>query len=443
MDEVRNYDIEEEINLKKLILYVLRKWRLVLVVAVIFGLLVGGIKTAKGFLDLRDPEKVEESIRESDLALQNYETAKNQLTNQMAEYNRQLDDYQKYQDNSLYMKIDPYAVYKESVTYVVTTDYQILPNMTYQALNWMGPVLSAYTSVATSVSLKDLPPEGRENLSEEWDADSLEKLIRVETKTEDGKLMVTVSAESENRAKAIMKAVKERIEENRENVAQAAGEHNLTLISEKSEISVDQDIINYREQRLRNITSLREAADKALEKYNKLSKPENGALSPGNIVKNGVKFGILGTILGGLLAFGWFAVCFLMDGIVHDPETVRSRFQTKVLELGPDSDRNDVVLSVIAAGLEKTCEGKNVILIGSCKDADIQKIIDKLGEFEKNIRFSCVGNVLTAADAANELNNADIVMLAEQKEVSKIADIQRELELLRYLKKPVEGIIIF
>ena len=171
MDEFSNYEYEEEIDLKQLLVYVLRKWRVMLAAAVVLGLLLGGAKMAKGFLDLQDPEKVEESIKEAELAQENYDTAKAQLTNQMAEYNRQLDDYQRYAENSLYMKIDPYAVYKESVTYVVTTDYQILPNMTYQTLNWMGPVLSAYTSVATSVTLNDLPPEGQAGLSEEWDAD--------------------------------------------------------------------------------------------------------------------------------------------------------------------------------------------------------------------------------------------------------------------------------
>ena len=152
MDEFRNYEYEEEIDLKQLLVFVFRRWRTMLAAAVVLGLLLGGAKAAKGFIDLQDPEKVEESIKESELALQNYDTAKAQLTNQMAEYNRQIDDYQKYQDNSLYMKIDPYAVYKESITYVVTTDYQIQPGMNFQTPNWMGPVLSAYTTVANSVN---------------------------------------------------------------------------------------------------------------------------------------------------------------------------------------------------------------------------------------------------------------------------------------------------
>ena len=335
MEEYRNYEYEEEIDLKQLLVYVFRKWRTMLAAAVILGLLLGGAKMAKGFLDLQDPEKVEESIKEAELARENYDTAKAQLTNQMAEYNRQIDDYQKYQENSLYMKIDPYAVYKESVTYVVTTDYQILPNMTYQSLNWMGPVLSAYTSVATSVTLNDLPPEGQAGLSEEWDADSLDKLIKVETNTNDGKLTITASAESEIRAKAILQAVREKVEANQENIAKAAGEHRLSVIAEKSMITVDQSIINDREARLRNITALREAADKAVDKYNKLSEPKDNSLTVGNTVKNGIKFAILGGIAGVFLCCFFYGLQFLMNGKLNDFGSLKMRYQTRILAVLP------------------------------------------------------------------------------------------------------------
>ena len=78
MEEYRNYEYEEEIDLKQFLVYVFRKWRTMLAAAVILGLLLGGAKMAKGFLDLQDPEKVEESIKEAELAQENYDTAKAQ-----------------------------------------------------------------------------------------------------------------------------------------------------------------------------------------------------------------------------------------------------------------------------------------------------------------------------------------------------------------------------
>ena len=461
MEEFRNYEYEEEINLKQLLIYVLRKWRTMLAAAVILGLILGGAKTAKGFMDLKDPEKVEESLKESELAKENYDTAKTQLTNQMAEYNRQLDNYQRYAENSLYMKIDPYAVYTESVTYVVTTNYQILPNMTYQNLNWMGPVLSAYTSVATSVTLNDLSPEGQTGLSEEWDADSLDKLIKVETNTNDGKLTITASAESEARAKAILQAVKEKVEGNQASIAKAAGEHNLSVISEKSSITVDQTMINDREARLRNITALREAADKALEKYNRLNVPSVEGLSTGSVLKGGLKFGLAGALAGILLVCIWFGAGFLLDGILHDPELLKTRYQAKVFALIPDvDDRNwidrflnrlegisgdktirAIALNTTVAGIEAG-GNKKVLISGTAKEKCIEKIATDLSKCASGITIINGGSLLQKENVLEKLKGADAVLLVEEKDVSKMEDIERELEIIRYLGKKAEGFLL-
>ena len=461
MDEMRNYEYEEEIDLKQLLVYVLRKWRVMLAAAVILGLLFGGAKMAKGFLDLQDPEKVEESIKEAELAQENYDTAKAQLTNQMAEYNRQLDDYQRYAENSLYMKIDPYAVYKESVTYVVTTDYQILPNMTYQTLNWMGPVLSAYTSVATSVTLKDLPPEGQAGLSEEWDADSLDKLIKVETDVDDGKLTITASAESEVRAKAILQAVKEKVAENQESIAKAAGEHKLNVISEKSSVTVDQTIINEREARLRNITALRDAADRAVEKYDKLSEPKDGSLSAGKAVKNGIKFAILGGVAGILLCCVFFSMKFLMSGKLNDISCLKNRYLTRILAQLPKKQKSgwidrilnmiegnagdlkdtEKLLSAAAASLGGSQGGSTIALAGTASSETKGKIAEVLQKSD-GISILDVGDILTDPEAVRKVRTVDSVILVEEKNISAQADIDREVEILNSMKIRLEGFII-
>ena len=479
MEEYRNYEYEEEIDLKQLLVYVFRKWRTMLAAAVILGLLLGGAKMAKGFLDLQDPEKVEESIKEAELAQENYDTAKAQLpekveesikeaelaqenydtakaqlTNQMAEYNRQIDDYQKYQENSLYMKIDPYAVYKESVTYVVTTDYQILPNMTYQSLNWMGPVLSAYTSVATSVTLNDLPPEGQAGLSEEWDADSLDKLIKVETNTNDGKLTITASAESEIRAKAILQAVREKVESNQESIAKAAGEHKLSVIAEKSMVTVDQSIINDREARLRNITALREAADKNQNQH-------RASLSAGGAVKGGIKFGVLGGVAGVFLCGFFYCLQFLMNGKLNSINNLKERYQTRILAVLPPERKHgwidrlldaiegiktgpedtEKILTVAAMSIGKA-ENACVLSLAGTAPAETKAKIAEIMKKNEGLTVIDAGNLLMDPEAVRKVRGADCVILAETKNRSAVSDIERETEILNGIGVPLKGFII-
>ena len=460
MEEIRNYEYEEEIDLKQLLVYVFRKWRTMIAAAVVLGLLLGGVKAAKGFIDLQDPEKVEESIKAAELEQQNYDTAKAQLTNQMAEYNRQIDDYQKYQDNSLYMKIDPYAVYKESITYVVTTDYQILPGMNFQTPNWMGSVLSAYTTIATSITIKDLPPEGQAGLSEEWDADSLEKFVRVETNANDGKLTITASAESETRAKAILQAVKEKVEANQKSVGEAAGEHKLSLISTKSTVTVDQGIINDREARLRNITALREAADRAVEKYNKLSEPKDTSLSVKNIIKSGIKFAILGGVAGMFLCCFVYALHYLMNGKLNDIGSIKDQYRTRILAVLPEEgntgiiDRildgiegikdngqtSDMLLRIAGASLGGTAN-TSIAVAGTVSDEIRKQVVEKLNHAE-NISVCNAGNILADPEAIQKVKAVDSVIFVEEKNVSSTSDIERETELLKSMGVRLEGFII-
>ena len=428
--------------------------------AVVLGLLLGGVKTAKGFIDLQDPEKVEASIKEAELEQQNYDTAKAQLTNQMAEYNRQIDEYQKDQEYSLFMKIDPFAVYQESVTYVVTTGYQIQPGMNFQTPNWMGPVLSAYTTVANSVTLRDLSPEGREGLSEEWDADSLEKLIKIETNANDGKLTLTASAESEIRAKAILQAVRKKVEANQKNVAEAAGEHKLNLIAEKSTITVDQGIINDRENRLRSITSLREAADRAVEKYNKLTEPKNKALSVKSVVKDGIKFAILGGIAAVFLYCFAYVVQFLMNGKLNDIESLKGRYRARILAVLPKERKTgvidriingiegikengqtaDTLLQVVAASLGGA-DSLTVSVAGTASEKARKQIANQLDQ-AGNITVCSAGNILTDPEAVLKIKAADSVIFVEEKNVSSMNDIEQEIELLKSMGVRLEGFII-
>ena len=462
MDEYSNYGYQSRFNIKLLLIYVLKKWRRMLAAALVLTVLFGGAITAKGFIDLQDPEKVEESILESELALQNYETAKSQLTAQMAEYNRQIDSQQKYQENSLYMKLDPYAVYKESVSYLITTDYQIMPGMSYQNPNWMEPVLSAYVTVVTNVTFSDLSPEAKAGLSEEWDSDILDKLVRLETNVSEGRFTVIVSAEKPERAKAILKTLREKIEERQKDISQIAGEHQLNVVSEMSTVTVDQRFIDDRETRVRSLASLRDAADKAAEKYAALKEPKDKALSASNVIKKGIKFGIVGLLAGAFLTAFGYACVFMMDETLHDMDDVKYGFRSRVLAMIPESRGKNLIdrlisamensgrkqqspetaLHVAAVSLTAP-EGKGRVAVSGTVQAEkLKEISDVLSRQAEGIEIINAGNILEDPEAARRMRSADAAVLVEQKDVSRCRDIERETELLDGFGVRLEGFII-
>jgi hypothetical protein len=410
--------------------------------AVVLGLLLGGAKAAKGFLDLQDPEKVEESIREAELAQQNYDIAKSQLQNQMAEYNRQIEEHQKYQENALYMKIDPYAVYRESADYLVTTDYQIQPGMYFQTPNWISPVLSAYRTIANSVTMKDLPAEARAGLSEEWDADTLDKLLSVVIDENTGLITIIATPDTKERAQAILKAVREKVEASKEIVTEAAGEHNIALIAEKSVITVDQNIISAHENQQKSIATLREAADKAGEKYNKLIKPKNKSISTGNIIKSGIKYAVLGGIIGVFLCCFIYGLQFLMNGKLNDIGSIKEQYRTRIIAVLPRERKTGVIdrfldeidgaggsgitaealLHIVSASLSGA-ENPNIAIAGTVSEDVRKKIADQLNQSD-NITICNAGDILTDPVAVQKVKSVDSVILVEAKNVSSMSDIE-------------------
>ena len=135
---------EQVIFVKDLLFAALYQWRKVLIAAVVFAVILGGVsfldqqkdmKTAPSEADIQAAAEVEESKARLEKDLEN--TKKN-LVNQKA-----------YLANSPLMLMDPYGVYQASIEVTVQTDYQILPGMQYQNPDYTSAILRAYTVYLT------------------------------------------------------------------------------------------------------------------------------------------------------------------------------------------------------------------------------------------------------------------------------------------------------
>ena len=255
--------------------------------------------------------------------------------------------------------------------------------------------------------------------------------------------------------------MREKVETNQDIIAKAAGEHRLSVIAEKSMITVDQSIINDREARLRNITALREAADKAVHKYIKLSEPKDNSLTVGNTVKNGIKFAILGGIAGVFLCCFFYGLQFLMNGKLNDVSSLKKRYQTRILAQYPgrkkagwiDSILNliegnsgsnndtEIYLRAAAETLGENKGGSRIALTGTASSEKKGKTIEVLQKAE-GVTILDAGDILTDPEAVRIVRSADSVILLEEKNVSAMSDIDRETELLHSMGIKLEGFII-
>ena len=74
-----NNNYEQEIDLKDLMFAVLRKWRPIIVIAVVFAVLLGALKTVKGIRQLGDEEYVKKNQDTYVMNLDQYNSTKGRL----------------------------------------------------------------------------------------------------------------------------------------------------------------------------------------------------------------------------------------------------------------------------------------------------------------------------------------------------------------------------
>ena len=106
-----NNNYEQEIDLKDLMFAVLRKWRPIIVIAVVFAVLLGALKTVKGIRQLGDEEYVKKNQDTYVMNLDQYNSTKGRLEKEIENLQQNIESQQEYKDHSILMNINPYDEY--------------------------------------------------------------------------------------------------------------------------------------------------------------------------------------------------------------------------------------------------------------------------------------------------------------------------------------------
>ena len=133
---------EQEIDLKDLMFAVFHKWRPLILVAVICGLLLGGIKGIMTYKKQSDPKVRKEADLTYSADLELYEKNKDTYTREIENLRTDIENQQEYLDHSIWINMSPYDVCEARVDLYVSTGYEIMPGMAYQNRDYTDTILS-------------------------------------------------------------------------------------------------------------------------------------------------------------------------------------------------------------------------------------------------------------------------------------------------------------
>ena len=429
---------KEEIDLVQMIQYVLQKWKILLLAGVV-GLLLGGafgaMKTGK------EPAQMDINDLNAD-QIQQY-----------ANYHQFYEDEVARQKESIYMNMDPEAVYMASKKYYIAAQESDL-NRLGLAIGSILQKQDVYDQIWAETGLT-CSQRCLAELMSIWFTETEKKAIQLnDDNSNDGRIYISVSAPSEEIGEEILAVLDAQVQAVCAQIAQTAeGGMTYEAMTQTGRTGYNGDVVSARLNGADRLAAYLETLSK-IEKdltdddkayyeqvYEGEWKPKNKML----------KWAVFGGFAFFVLAGGWFALAFLLDGSVKGTDELEDRYGLHLLaRVEPEgaAKKNLRGLDKLFAEKPQYNDGaylsaalsatgiSGLVLSGDLANAQIaqtMKTAAQAGGYKVCDRFEV--DVQAVAD------KMDGVVLFIQPWVTKKAQVLRELEICDFNGLPVIGFV--
>lgn len=485
-------DDESEISLLDLLYHILRRWRSILLFAMLLCVLLGGFKLVKGIRTLGSADLKEEQ-KNYESQLEGYTISKKHLENQVKELTEAIQDKGDYYDHSVLLKLDPKKSYMGTVTFVVTDAGEVPSadenrDRSLAIDRKMNSVLGSYVAlIQNGTILRDV----QNGLSSKLDQKYLAELIYTQVDYQSKLLHITVVGDDKQQVQSISDAIIQGLQNASVQMNASVAAHRLELLSSyvgndadtsipigmipeaganTSDASYQTSIEELQKNYMNSITDMQDQLFECNKQMSELKKaePPVGA-SRASVLKEDIKYGIIGFVAGAFVLAFVYALQYLLCGKLMDSDELNDRYGILLLGdyyaplhahpnrmdrwidlmSGITEDKRSVesVYALSAAnimaqvGAEKN---PKLLLLGNAKSEDFNAAAAALSEklCSSGIDVIMAGNVNERASAIEKLQQAEQVVLIEQRGISRQQDIQKELLTLRKLEKKIVGAIV-
>ncbi len=464
----QNY--EQEINLGKVFYRIFRDWRKIFVLALIIAVLLGSgnfvlkrIKTTSS----EYMQKAEESYNRELVAHRALgETLQAELTN--LEESRQKQE--EYNANSILMKINPLREFNASLQLYVSTDYQIVPELTYQNIDLSNRILRSYV---TYMANGDMYQHILKNLSTPVELRYLQEVFSVLSDYDNRMVTLNVRGVDAAFCEEVLSLALEGIQAKQQELIASIGTHDLNAINQSAYEAVNLDLDTFQKNNLQMISAL------SIQMQEKAEELTDWELTPEpeqeytivEIIKSSIKMMIIGFIVGAVVIAVYIAFRYIATDKLQDSKELKDRFGLRVIAQLPKTPKKrlwvgiDRMFAKMAGLLVKESEVKqlaqvaamsmsaeladekanknsvNLVFTGNVVKEEIEKILEMM-KWESGYSVKSAASILNDSAAVTEVNAADYVVLVEKQEESSCTQIESELEQLKAWKKKVLGVIV-
>lgn len=459
--------IEREINLLDLFWKILLGWRRIICFGILFAVLISGMKYYMDVSSYRDLQNIDLEDAKSELEKEELEKIEDARL-----IKSRINEYEKYQQKSALMQIDPYEKNVLELQYYVKSDYII--NYTKDSeRDYTSELTSMYCNYINSGEMAQKIIEGA-GLS--ITKEDFQELLSVSQSS--NTIYITISYADANKLEGMGEALKKFLQQ-KEPELQKIGSHSLQLIEKSQNVVVDSVLIEKKNTIYSNITTLNSQLDALKAAMSSEQKTileleiekMTGENEEEEVPSFSIKYLILGAIIGGFLVCLWVVCKMIFTARLQTPEEIRNLYGARLFGEITISARKKRFLSaiddkilalknrkkkkmtaeqqmrILSANIALSCKKQNIdciYLTGSEYDKIDKTVLDKLKKelAVQHIKVKEGGSI--SYDAVSLQSGIEIghILFIEQVGQSIYDEIYNEINLIKEQHSDILGFIV-
>ncbi|MBO4289953.1 MAG: hypothetical protein J5865_07655 [Lachnospiraceae bacterium] len=446
-------DTNVELNITDMFWHFACNWKKVLILAVVLGLIVGGIKLAITLVNINDPEYLEEVRKKNELSQESYEFTVAAYEKQIENMQKQIERKNDLKDNSVILRMDPYNTFVKNVTFFIKTDYKIMPGMDYQNPNYTNALTNGYINAIATMNIDKAvaTPEEPDLIGQNPYPNNAYSLLTVSEQSGSGLIYITIRGDSQDCVDRILDNIMKMIEERKALLTETIGEHEFSIISETDEVVTDTTVRFLQTSFVTSNSELAENLKTVQGELEDLKQPSMIGTSVKSALFGFIKYGILGGIGGVILGFLIWGLFACLRGKVNSVEELRQKYDAVMLAAIPKESvkRSKLDKKLIhhlgirkrlnyRSGLDLAAanirlylqEAKDLLLIGTVEERILTKLCNDLSEKLPEKKIIVGGDVNVDAAAVSAVEEGHTVICVEELNESNYRFINHELEAI-------------
>ena len=465
---------EQEIDLKDLFFYLLYRWRLLLLAALVGAAALAGVKVVKEKSAGADEEIGITSDYQQ--LLDEYETEKQMLEQSVEQIQASINAQNQYILTAPYMQINPYEEYYGTADFLVETQGK-------SAEGEMRNLIQAYKNALTNGAylnqfaksqdlevryVRELLSVSGNDMTDGAIGSTYMWMDALDERSHQGILTVSVIGPDEKLVNTILDGLNDEVLLLQDELGTSIAAHSIQQLRTGVVTQVDTNALD-RQQKIRNcVTTLDKNLTDTEKTLKDLKKPDSSEVTvPASGVnkKDVVKYAILGFLAGGFVVVVCLGGYYIMNDKVTSEKEIKNRFATK--ELGTFSRvpkkrafgfidawlrrlagddiyvEDDAVYDMIEANIRNYAgEKKHLLITGMAAEATMERVSGKLNADLSGFHLETGRDMISRAAVRRQLAACEGIVLVEEKGVSRYSLVQQELELAKDMGIEVLGVIV-